>query len=382
MHSDTLTAPSPAESAIPVPFDLSEKPFSGHALDLYDLVAQRIVMLDGAMGTMIQRHKLEEDDFRGDRFPDPPKPLKGNNDLLVLTQPEIIEDIHLGYLNAGSDIIETNTFSGTSVAQADYGLQEIVYELNVEAAKLARRAVERYEKEHPGEKKWVAGAVGPTNKQLSMGTDVTDPGARSTTFEEMKNAYREQIRGLVDGGVDILMPETIFDTLVAKAAIFAIEEHFDEIGRRLPLIVSGTITDKSGRTLSGQTVEAFWYSVQHATPLAVGLNCALGAEMMFPHLEELSRFAPCYTSCYPNAGLPDPLSPTGFPEGPEDTARNLQPFAEAGLLNLVGGCCGTTPEHIAAIKDMVSKFEPRQPPKPDHAMKLSGMSPFVIGRGS
>ncbi len=352
-------------------FIRSDLPLTEKGQRLLALLEERIVFLDGAMGTMIQQFKLEEDDFRGDRFPNPREDLKGNNDLLVLTRPEIIEGIHRDFLSAGTDIIETNTFSGTRIAQSDYGLEDIVPELNREAAALAQRTATQFMKDHPERECFVAGAIGPMNRTLSMSRDVNDPGKREVTFEQVKDSYLEQIRALVDGGVDILLPETVFDTLNLKAALFAIETFFQEVGYRLPVMISGTITDQSGRTLSGQTTEAFWYSVEHAAPVSVGMNCALGAEAMRPYIEELSRLAPCYVSCYPNAGLPDPLSPTGFPEGPADTAAQLESFAEDGLLNVVGGCCGTTPDHLREIHRRLSQFPPRKPVK-----RKAGVSVF------
>ncbi|MGF1484375.1 MAG: methionine synthase [Opitutales bacterium] len=346
---------------------------------LLTLLEERIVFLDGAMGTMIQQFKLEEADFRGDRFDNPREDLKGNNDLLVLTRPEIIAGIHRDFLAAGSDIIETNTFSGTRIAQSDYGLEDIVTELNVEAARLAKQTALDFEKENAGRECFVAGAIGPMNRTLSMSRDVNDPGKREVTFEQVKDSYLEQIRALVEGGVDILLPETVFDTLNLKAALFAIETFFQEVGYRLPVMISGTITDQSGRTLSGQTTEAFWYSVAHAAPVSVGMNCALGAEAMRPYIEELSRRAPCYVSCYPNAGLPDPLSPTGFPEGPADTAGQLESFAEDGLLNVVGGCCGTTPDHLREIHNRLSQFPPRRVPSRETGVSMySGMEGLRI----
>jgi 5-methyltetrahydrofolate--homocysteine methyltransferase len=316
------------------------------------LLAHRILILDGAMGTMIQRFKLTEADFRGERLREHPKDLKNNSDLLVLTRPDVIRDIHEGYLAAGTDIIETNTFGASSVAQDDYGLGHLAREMNVAAARLAREAVDKFSTpEHP---RFVAGALGPTPRTASISPDVNDPGARNVDFEQLRAAYYEQVEGLVEGGVDLLLVETIFDTLNAKAALFAIEEYFAASGERLPLIISGTVTDASGRILSGQTVPAFWYSVRHARPLAVGLNCALGAALMRPYIQELSRVAAdTFISCYPNAGLPNPMSETGFDETPEDTSRLLREFAAEGLVNIVGGCCGTTPEHIAAIGQAV-----------------------------
>ncbi|MEM9226512.1 MAG: homocysteine S-methyltransferase family protein, partial [Verrucomicrobiota bacterium] len=289
-----------------------QKPLSARGLALAAVLQTRIGFLDGAMGTMIQQHKLEEEDFRGEKFPDAEKPLKGNNDLLVFTRPDIISGIHRAFLEAGSDIIETNTFSGTSVAQADYGLEDIVYDLNKTAAELACKTVREFEAEHPERTCFVAGAIGPTNRTASLSPDVERPDFRNITFDQLAETYTEQVRGLVDGGVDALLVETIFDTLNAKAAVFAIEQFFEEREERIPVMISVTITDQSGRTLSGQTVEAFWNAIRHAKPLSVGINCALGADLMRPYMEELSRVADCYTSCYPNAGLPNPLSDTGY----------------------------------------------------------------------
>ncbi len=334
----------------------SETSGSGHPLAR--LLAERIVILDGAMGTTIQGHKLTEAQYRGERFAAHPSDLKGNNDLLSLTQPAIIEGIHEAFLEAGADIIETNTFNSTSLSQADYGLADLAYEMNVAAAGCARRAVARVQARDPQHPRFVAGAIGPLSKTLSLSRDVNDPGARDVTFDQVRGAYAEQVRGLLDGGVDVLLLETIFDTLNAKAALFAIEECFDaQPERRVPVMLSGTITDLSGRTLTGQTVEAFYNSVSHARLLSIGLNCALGPKEMRPFLEELSRVAPIFVSCYPNAGLPDPLSPTGFPETPESLAPQLREWAEAGLLNIVGGCCGTTPAHIRAIAEAVRGTE-------------------------
>lgn len=356
----------------------STSSLSPHGQRLQALLRQRLVFLDGAMGTMIQRHKLDEDDFRGERFKDHPHPLKGNNDLLSLTRPDIIRGIHAAYYRAGSDIVETNTFSATSIAQADYGLEALAYELNVASARLAREAADAVTGEQPERECFVAGALGPTNRTASLSPDVNRPEFRNVTFEELVAAYTEQIRGLVDGGADILLVETIFDTLNAKAALFAVDAFQEGRAERLPVMISGTITDQSGRTLSGQTTEAFWNSVRHARPLCIGMNCALGADLMRPYIEELSRIADTHVSCYPNAGLPDPLSETGYPEGPEDTARALEDFAKDGLLNLVGGCCGTTPDHIAAIRRVLSPYEPRSVPKVAPALRLSGLEPLTI----
>ena len=328
------------------------------AQTLPGILAHRIAILDGAMGTMIQRFKLTEAQYRGERFKDFSKDVKGNNELLSLTRPDIIRDIHEGYLAAGADLIETNTFGATSVAQADYDMAHLAREMNLESAKLARAACDKFSTpEHP---RFVAGALGPTPKTASISPDVNDPGARNITFEELRAAYYEQVQALVEGGADVLLVETIFDTLNAKAALFAIDEYFEASGERLPIIISGTVTDASGRILSGQTVTAFWHSVRHAQPLAVGLNCALGAALMRPYIQELAKAAPdTFISCYPNAGLPNPMSETGFDETPEVTSRLLREFVAEGLVNIVGGCCGTTPEHIGAIHDAVAPLATR-----------------------
>ncbi|MDE0159778.1 MAG: methionine synthase [Candidatus Dadabacteria bacterium] len=343
------------------------------------LSKKKIVFLDGAMGTMIQRHDLEEEDFRGDLFSDHPVDLKGNNDLLSLTRPDVIYEIHREYFEAGCDIVETNTFSSTSIAQADYGLENWVRALNVESAKLAKKAASDFMKKNPGRACFVAGALGPTNKTASMSPDVNDPSYRAVSFEELVEAYREQTEALVEGGVDILLPETTFDTLNLKAAIYAIESFFDSRGgERIPVMISVTITDRSGRTLSGQTVEAFWNSVRHAKPFSVGINCALGAEDMRPYIEELSRIADCRISCYPNAGLPNPLSETGYDETPEITSTLLLDFAESGFVNIVGGCCGTTPEHIGMVVEKLRDVPPREIPVREDATRLSGLEPLTI----
>jgi 5-methyltetrahydrofolate--homocysteine methyltransferase len=319
---------------------------------------ERILIIDGAMGTMIQRYHLEEKDFRGERFKDWHKDIKGNNDLLSITQPQIIEAIHKEYLRAGADIIETNTFSSTSIAQADYDMQSLAYELNVAAAGCARKAIDNFNSDS---EKFIAGAIGPLNKTLSLSPDVNNPGFRTVTFDEVADAYYDQVRGLVDGGVDILLIETIFDTLNAKAAIYAIKKYFrDAKKKELPIMISGTITDASGRTLSGQTLEAFYISVSHANPLSVGLNCALGAKEMRPHIEELSEIAGCYTSAYPNAGLPNAFGE--YDEQPYETAHIIEEWAKEGFVNIVGGCCGTTPDHIKHIAKAVKKFEARKLP--------------------
>ena len=356
----------------------AQKPESQAFQRLRDLLEKRIVYLDGAMGTMIQKLKLSEDDFRGERFRNHSKDLRGNNDLLSLTQPQLVEAIHRQYLDAGSDIIETNTFNATSIAQADYGLEDLAYELNKVSAELARRVSEEVMKENPERVCWVAGALGPTNKTASLSPEVADPGYRAVSFDELVEAYHTAARGLVDGGADILLPETTFDTLNIKAALFAIEALQDELSERIPVMISFTITDASGRTLSGQTVEAFWNSVRHARPISVGINCALGAEEMRPYMEELSRVADCYTSCYPNAGLPNPLSETGYDETPATTSQFLRDFAQSGFINIVGGCCGTTPEHIAAIVEGSSGLPARKIPSPSPAMRLSGLEALTI----
>ncbi len=331
---------------------------------IQDCLKERILIIDGAMGTMIQRHKLQEADYRGERFKDWSSDVKGNNDLLCITQPDIIIGIHKQYLEAGADIIETNTFSSTSIAMADYGMQSLAYELNVAAAKCARKAINDFFSSPAGggrEGAWVAGAIGPLNKTLSLSPDVNNPGFRAVTFDEVVEAYYEQVKGLVDGGVDILLIETIFDTLNAKAAIFAIKKYFRDTKKEsLPIMISGTITDASGRTLSGQTLEAFYTSVMHAKPLSIGLNCALGAKEMRPHIEELSQIASCYVSAYPNAGLPNAMGE--YDEHPEDTAHYLEEWAKEGWVNIVGGCCGTTPDHIRHIAEEVKNMAPRQLP--------------------
>ena len=322
------------------------------------LLAQRIVIIDGAMGTMIQRYKLGDADYRGARFQDHPKDLKGNNEMLQLTRPDVLREIHAAYLAAGADIIETNTFGATSIAQEDYGLAALANEMNVAAARLAREAADAAST--PDKPRYVAGALGPTPRTASISPDVNDPGARNVTFEQLRASYHEQASALLEGGVDLFLVETIFDTLNAKAAIFALDELMEATGERLPVIVSGTVTDASGRILSGQTVAAFWHSVRHAKPLAIGLNCALGAALMRPYIEELAKVAgDTFVSCYPNAGLPNPMSETGFDETPEVTAALMGEFAKSGFLNIAGGCCGTTPEHIAAIARQVSAYRPR-----------------------
>ena len=347
------------------------------------VLAQRILILDGAMGTMVQRHRLDETDFRGERFRDHPRDLQGDNDLLVLTRPDVIASIHNDYLEAGADIIETDTFNGTAIAQADYGLESVVYELNVAAARLARAAVADWTRRTPDRPRFAAGAVGPTNRTLSISPDVNDPSFRVSTFDTVRAAYAEQVRGLIDGGCDLLMVETIFDTLNAKAAIVAVQEVFDENGVELPLMISVTITDRSGRTLSGQTVDAFWTSVAHARPLSVGINCALGAREMRPYLVELSQIADVYVSCYPNAGLPNAFGE--YDQQPAETARLLGEFATSGFVNFLGGCCGTTPDHIRAIAQAVEAIPPRAvpsspppAPSPKRFSQFSGLETLTI----
>ena len=332
---------------------------------IHKALEERILVIDGAMGTMIQRRKLAEADYRGTRFASWPSDLKGNNDLLCLTRPDIIRDIHLEYLEAGADIIETNTFNAQAVSLADYGMSALAYEMNVAAAQCAREAIDSFLEKNPdrrnGRGPWVAGALGPMNKTLSLSPDVNNPGFRAIGFDEVAEAYYEQVKGLSDGGVDLLLVETIFDTLNAKAAIYAIKKFFRESGRpELPLMISGTITDASGRTLSGQTLEAFYTSVEHANPLSIGLNCALGAQQMRPHIEELAQMAACYTSAYPNAGLPNAMGE--YDEQPHQTAGFIEDWAKAGYVNIVGGCCGTTPDHIKHIADHVRRLSPRLKP--------------------
>ena len=324
-------------------------------------LAQRILVLDGAMGTMIQRHELQEADYRGERFADAAHDQRGNNDLLTLVRPDIIRDIHAAYLDAGADLVETNTFNSTSISLADYGLQALVRELNREGAALARAACDTAEARTPGQPRFVVGVLGPTSRTASLSPDVNRPGFRAVSFDELAEAYREAAGGLIEGGADILMVETIFDTLNAKAALFAIDDAFETAGGRLPVMISGTITDASGRTLSGQTAEAFWYSLRHARPLAIGLNCALGAKELRQHVDVLSQVADTRVSAHPNAGLPNAFG--GYDETPADMARDLREFAQGGLLNLVGGCCGTTPEHIAAIAEAVRELPPRAVPE-------------------
>jgi len=346
---------------------------------LYAAAADRILIIDGAMGTMIQGYKPDEARYRGARFADWTRDVKGNNELLSLTAPEMIREIHELYFAGGADIVETNTFGAQRIAQADYGMEDLAYEMNVASARLAREAAAKWEAIDPSKPRFVAGAIGPTNRTASISPDVNDPGARNVTFDELVAAYSEEVRALIEGGVDIILIETIFDTLNAKAAGFATLTVFEETGVELPIMISGTITDRSGRTLSGQTAEAFWYSMRHLKPFSIGLNCALGAEAMRPYLIELSNVADTLVSAYPNAGLPNPMAETGYDETPDDMSCQIEPWAKEGLLNIVGGCCGSTPDHIAHIKAHVEKYPPRQIPKIAPKMRLSGLEPFVMG---
>jgi len=340
------------------------------------LLKDRILVIDGAMGTMIQQYKLTEKDYRGTRFANHAYDIQGNNEILVFTQPHIIEAIHLAYLEAGADILETNTFGATKIAQADYHLESLAYEMNLEAAKIARKAADEFNIKTPEKPRFVAGAIGPTNKTASLSPDVNNPGFRGVSFDELKEAYYEQAKGLMDGGCDALIVETIFDTLNAKAALFAIEELFEEVGDRLPVMISGTITDASGRTLSGQTVGAFWASINHIPLLSVGLNCALGATEMRPYLQELSDIADCYISAYPNAGLPNEFGE--YDQGASEMQQYIKEFASSGFVNIVGGCCGTTPDHIQAMAEAVKGIVPRKLTPKSHFTTLSGLEPLVI----
>ncbi|MDS4042121.1 MAG: homocysteine S-methyltransferase family protein, partial [Candidatus Competibacter sp.] len=347
---------------------------------LHDLLARRILILDGAMGTMIQSHRLREADYRGERFRDWPSDLKGNNDLLVLTQPAIIREIHAAYLDAGADIIETNTFNSTAISMHDYGMESLVPELNREAARLAREVADEFTARDPARPRFVAGILGPTNRTASLSPDVNNPGFRNITFDALVAAYAEATQALVEGGVDILMVETIFDTLNAKAAVFAVQQFFDRIGQRLPVMISGTITDASGRTLSGQTTEAFWNSLCHIQPLSFGLNCALGATQLRPYVAELARIADTHVSAHPNAGLPNAFGE--YDETPAQMASIIREFAESGFLNIVGGCCGTTPAHIRAIAEAVRELPPREVPHIEPRCRLAGLEPLDIGPDS
>ena len=345
-----------------------------HIAALKTALEQRVLVLDGAAGTFIQNYKLTEDDFRGDQFKDWQKELRGNNDLLQLTRPDIIRDMHKAYLEAGADIIETNTFSSTTIAQADYAMEEIAREMNVAGAKLARAAADEYATDD--KPRFVAGAIGPTNRAASLSPDVNDPGARNVDFDELKDAYREQIDALLEGGVDLILLETITDTVNAKAAIFALEESAADTGIRLPLIISVMIPDQSGRTLSGQTPEAFWTSVRHANPLAIGVNCSLGPDLMRPYVDQLSRIADTHVSAYPNAGLPNTMGE--YDETPDSMSVHISEWLESGLLNIIGGCCGTTPAHIAAFARAAAGISPRKPARADFSLSLSGLEPMRI----
>jgi 5-methyltetrahydrofolate--homocysteine methyltransferase len=343
---------------------------------LNDAITSRILVLDGAMGTMIQSYKLDEAGYRGERFKEWGQDVKGNNDLLCLTQPEILAEIHRAYLEAGADILETNTFSSTTIAQADYGMQDFARELNVESARIARQVCDEHTAKTPDKPRFVAGALGPTNRTASISPDVNDPGKRNVTFDELRDAYREAAESLIEGGADLLLVETVFDTLNAKAALYAIEDVFEANAERLPIMVSGTITDQSGRTLSGQTAEAFWNSVRHAEPFTVGFNCALGAEQLRPYVAEASRFADTNVCVYPNAGLPNEFGE--YDQTPEEMASLIGSWADDGLVNAVGGCCGTTPDHIRAIVHAVEGKTPRAIPTLDRKMRLSGLEPFAL----
>ena len=358
---------------------LKPDPFPGRAeriAALKQMLTERIVVLDGAAGTFIQSYGLDEAGYRGARFANWAHDVRGNNDLLILSRPEIVSEMHSAYLAAGADMIETNTFSSTTIAQADYGMEALAFEMNVEGARLARRAAD--EAASPNRPRFVAGAIGPTNRTCSISPDVNDPGARNVDFDALVAAYGDAAKGLIDGGVDTILIETIFDTLNAKAAIFAVQELFDDLGFEIPIMLSVTITDQSGRTLSGQTAEAFWHSVRHAKPLSVGINCALGPDLMRPFVVELSRVADCALSAYPNAGLPNAFG--GYDETPSSMSKHLQEWAKSGLLNIVGGCCGTAPDHIAAFARAVKGVAPRQIPSVSPGMRLSGLEPFFLAR--
>lgn len=326
-----------------------------------EILQQKILVLDGAMGTMIQRHTLTEEDFRGERFKDHDHSLKGNNDLLSITRPDIIEEIHRQYFEAGADIVETNTFSGTTIAQADYHLEDAVYDINFESAKIARKVADEFTAQQPDKPRFVAGSMGPTNRTASISPDVNNPGFRATSFDELAKAYKQQAKALIDGGVDLLLVETVFDTLNAKAALFAITELMEEENKQLPIMVSGTITDASGRTLSGQTTQAFLISLEHFGLTSIGLNCALGAKELRPYLQVLSREADCFVSAHPNAGLPNEFG--AYDQSPEDMVGQIKEFLDEGLINIIGGCCGTTPDHIKAIAELAAKYAPRKLPQ-------------------
>mgnify|MGYP002639947803 CR=1 FL=1 len=344
---------------------------------LEEAVERRILVLDGAMGTMIQSYRLDEAGYRGERFKDISQDVKGNNDLLNLSQPGIIREIHDAYLDAGADIIQTNTFNSTTISQADYGMEDLVPELNRAGARIAREAADAKTAQTPDKPRFVAGSLGPTNRTASLSPDVNRPGYRNTTFDELREVYRSAAASLVESGVDLLLIETIFDTLNAKAAIFGVEELFDQLGESIPLMISGTLTDLSGRNLSGQTIEAFWHSVRHARPFTIGINCAFGAEQIRPHLASLARIADTRICAYPNAGLPNAMGE--YDEDPETTSGFLREWAESGLLNIVGGCCGTRPDHIRAIAKAVEGLPPRAAVVAPPAMRLSGLEAVSIG---
>ncbi|MDG2319434.1 MAG: homocysteine S-methyltransferase family protein [Rhodospirillaceae bacterium] len=343
---------------------------------LSDAISARILVLDGAMGTMVQSYKLDEAGYRGERFKDWGRDIKGNNDILCLSQPDILLEIHKAYLAAGADILETNTFSSTTIAQADYGMEALAKEMNIESARIARQASAEAEAETPGRTCFVAGALGPTNRTASISPDVNDPGKRNTSFDELRVSYHEAIEGLIEGGVDLILVETIFDTLNAKAALFAVEDVFEQVGERLPIMISGTITDQSGRTLSGQTAEAFWNSVRHVDPFTVGLNCALGAEQLRPYVAELARLSDTNLCAYPNAGLPNEFGE--YDQTPEEMGELIGEWAKDGLVNVVGGCCGTTPDHIHAIAEAIANKAPRPIPEVERKLRLSGLEPFAL----
>ena len=349
-------------------------------MNIEKVLENRILVLDGAMGTMIQRHKLTEEDFRGEQFKDHHMPLKGNNDLLSITRPDIIKEIHAAYYEAGSDIVETNTFSGTTIAQADYGLEDAVYQINYESAKIAKEVASEFTNNNPEKPRYVAGSIGPTNRTASMSPDVNRPEFRNTSFDELKEAYVLQVKGLVEGGADLLLVETVFDTLNCKAALFAISEYFESTGKEIPIMVSGTITDASGRTLSGQTAEAFLISISHLPLLSVGFNCALGAEELRPYLEVISNKTEFLVSAHPNAGLPNAFGE--YDQTADQMGGFIEEFIQSGFVNIVGGCCGTTPEHIAAIAEIAQKYSPRKKPKVDKLPRYSGLEPVTIFKGS
>ena len=358
---------------------MATDPFPGRPARIAALKAalqERIVVLDGAAGTFIQAYALDEAGYRGARFAGWASDVRGNNDLLILSRPEIVAEMHRAYLAAGADMIETNTFSSTTIAQADYGMEALAYEINVEGARIARAEADRIAE--PNRPRWVAGAIGPTNRTASISPDVNDPAKRNVDFDTLVAAYGDAARGLIEGGADTILIETIFDTLNAKAAIYAVGALFDDLGYEVPVMLSVTITDQSGRTLSGQTPEAFWHSVRHAKPLSVGINCALGPDLMRPFVADLSRVADCYLSAYPNAGLPNAFG--GYDETPSSMAKHLEEWARSGLLNIVGGCCGTTPDHIAAFARAVKGVSPRDIPAPPLALRLSGLEPFTLAR--